>query len=96
MNITTLSWIRLDKINFYFIFFSFVYFTLFENILFMVSLVCMYFVVFGCLFLYCSTSEVRHPNEVRHLHFMTILKSFYCPITAYMYTLTLKEAIPFI
>ena len=33
---------------------------------------------------YCSASEVRHPSEVRHLHFMTILKSFYCPVTAYM------------
>ena len=44
----------------------------------------------------CSASEVRHPSEVRHLHFMTILKSFYCPVTAYMYTLPLKEAIPFI
>ena len=39
---------------------------------------------------YCSASEVRH------LHFMTILKSFYCPVTAYMYTLPLNEAIPFI
>ena len=52
--------------------------------------------------LYCSASEVRHPSkvrhpsEVRHLHFMTILKSFYCPVMAYMYTLPLKEAIPFI
>ena len=46
--------------------------------------------------LYCSVSEVRHPSEVRQLHFMTILKSFYCPVTAYMYTLVLKEAIPFI
>ena len=35
---------------------------------------------------YCSASEVRHPSEVRHLHFMTILNSFYCPVTAYMYT----------
>ena len=39
---------------------------------------------------YCSASEVRH------LHFMTILKSFYCPVTAYMYTLPLKQANPFI
>ena len=46
--------------------------------------------------LYCSASEVRHPSEVRHLRFMTVLKSFYCPVTAYMYTLLLKEAIPFI
>ena len=38
---------------------------------------------------YCSASEVRHPSEVRHLHFMTILKSFYCPVMAYMYTLPL-------
>ena len=45
---------------------------------------------------YCSASEVRHPSEVRHLHFMTILKSFYCPVTAFMYTLPLKEAIPVI
>ena len=45
---------------------------------------------------YCSASEVRHPSEVRHLHFMTILKSFYCPVTTYMYTLLSKEAIPFI
>ena len=45
---------------------------------------------------YCSASEVRHPSEVRHLHFMTILKNFYCPVMAYMYTLPLKEAIPFI
>ena len=45
---------------------------------------------------YCSASEVRHPSEVRHLHFMTILKSFYCPVTAYMYTLPLTEVIPFI
>ena len=37
------------------------------------------------LAMYCSASEVRHPSEVRHLHFMTILKSFYCPVTAYMY-----------
>ena len=44
----------------------------------------------------CSASEVRHPNEVRHLRFMTILKSFYCPFMAYMYTLPLKEDIPFI
>ena len=35
---------------------------------------------------YCSASKVRHPSEVRHLQFMTILKSFYCPVTAYMYT----------
>ena len=46
--------------------------------------------------LYCSASEVRHPSEVRHLCFMTILKSFYCPVTAYMYILPLEEAIPFI
>ena len=46
--------------------------------------------------LYCSASEVCHPSEVRHLHFMTILKSFYCPVTAYMYTLPLEEDIPFI
>ena len=45
---------------------------------------------------YCSASEVRHPSKVRHLHFMTILKSFNCPVTAYMYTLLLEEAIPFI
>ena len=45
---------------------------------------------------YCSASEVRHPSEVRHRHFMTILKSFYCPVTAYMYTLPLEEAIQFI
>ena len=45
---------------------------------------------------YCSASEVRHPSEVCHLHFMTILKGFYCPATAYMYTLPLKEVIPFI
>ena len=38
---------------------------------------------------YCSASELRH------LHFMTILKSFYCPVAAYMYILLLKEAIPF-
>ena len=46
--------------------------------------------------LYCSASEVRHPSEVRHLHFMTILKRFYYPVTAYMYTFPLEEAIPFI
>ena len=45
---------------------------------------------------YCSASEVRHPSEVCHLHFMTILKSFYFSPTAYMYTLPLKEAISFI
>ena len=45
---------------------------------------------------YCSASEVRHPSEVRHLHFMTILKRFYSPATAYMYTLLLKGATPFI
>ena len=45
---------------------------------------------------YCSASEVCHPSEVRHLHFMAILKNFYYPVTAYMYTLPLKEAIPFI
>ena len=46
---------------------------------------------------YCSASEVCHPSEVRHLHFMTILKSFYCPVMAYyMYTSLLKETIPFI
>ena len=45
---------------------------------------------------YCSASEVRHPSEVRHLHFMTILKSFYSPVMEYMYTLPLKEVIPFI
>ena len=44
----------------------------------------------------CSASEVCHPSEVGHLHFMTRLNSFYCPVTAYMYTLPLKEAIPFI
>ena len=44
----------------------------------------------------CSASEVRHPSEVRHLHFITILKSFYCPVTTYMCTLLLQEAIPFI
>ena len=42
--------------------------------------------------MYCSASEIRHPSEVRQLHFMTMLKSFYCPVTAYMYTLPLKEA----
>ena len=25
---------------------------------------------------YCSASEFRHPSEVRHLYFMTILKIF--------------------
>ena len=45
---------------------------------------------------YCSASEVRHPSEVRHLHFMTILENFYCPVMEYIYTLPLKEAIPFI
>ena len=49
-----------------------------------------------CFKCYCSASEVRHRSEVRHLHFMTILKSFYYPVTAYMYTLPLKKAIPFI
>ena len=44
----------------------------------------------------CLASEVRHPSEVGNLRFMTILKSFYCPVTAYMYTLPLKEAIPYI
>ena len=42
------------------------------------------------------SSEVRDPSEARHLHFMTILNRFYCPVMAYMYTLLLKEAIPFI
>ena len=46
--------------------------------------------------MYCSASEVRHPSEVRHLHFMTILKNFYCPVMEYMNTLLLKEVIPFI
>ena len=32
-----------------------------------------------------SAIEIRDPSEVRHLHFMTILMSFYCPVTAYMY-----------
>ena len=50
----------------------------------------------GVYRLYCSASEVRHPSEVCHLQFMTILKSFYCPVMTYMYTLLLKEAIPFI
>ena len=45
---------------------------------------------------YCSASKVCHPSEVCHLHFMTILKSFHSPVTAYMYTLPLEEAIPFI
>ena len=45
---------------------------------------------------YCSASEVRHPSEVHHLHLMTTLKTFYCPVMEYMYTLPLKEAIPFI
>ena len=45
---------------------------------------------------YCSASEVRHPSEFRHLHFMAISKNFYCPFMPYMYTLPLKEAIPFI
>ena len=35
-------------------------------------------------------------SEVRHPHFMAILKSFYCPVTADMYTLPLKEDIPFL
>ena len=39
---------------------------------------------------YCSASEIRHPSEVRHLHFMAILKSFSCKFPAYMYTLLLK------
>ena len=43
-----------------------------------------------------TETRSSHPSEVRHLHFMTIIKSFYCPVTAYMYTLPLKEAIPFI
>ena len=46
--------------------------------------------------LYCSASEFRHPSEVRHLHFVAILKSFSCKLSAYMYTLLLKAAIPFI
>ena len=33
---------------------------------------------------------------IRHLHFMTILKSFYCPVMAHMYTSPWVEAIPFI
>ena len=45
---------------------------------------------------YCSASEFRHPSEVHHLHFMAILKSFSCELVAYMYTLLLKAAIPFI
>ena len=45
---------------------------------------------------YCLASEVRHPSEVRHLHFMAILDNFYCPVMAYLYTLPLKEAIPFL
>ena len=42
------------------------------------------------IYRYCSASAVRH------LRFMTILKSFYCPVMAYVYTLPLKEAIAFI
>ena len=47
-------------------------------------------------YVYCSASEFRHPSEVRHLHFMAILQSFYHELSAYMYTLLLKAAIPFI
>ena len=46
--------------------------------------------------LYCSASEFRHPSEVRHTHFMAVLKSFCCELSAHMYTLLLKAAIPFI
>ena len=45
---------------------------------------------------YCSASEFHHPREVCHLHFMAILKSFYCELSAYMYTLLMKDAIPFL
>ena len=47
---------------------------------------------------YCLASEVRHPSEVRHLRFMTILKSFYTVQLWHIctYTLPLKEDIPFI
>ena len=41
--------------------------------------------------MYCSVREVRHPSEVCPLHFMTILKSFYCPVMAHMYTLPWKK-----
>ena len=30
---------------------------------------------------YCSANEFRHPSEVRHLHFMAILKSFSCELS---------------
>ena len=44
----------------------------------------------------CTTQPVKFVTPVPHLHFMTILKSFYCPVMAYMDTLLVKEAIPFI
>ena len=40
--------------------------------------------------------EYRHPSEVRHLHFIAILKSFSFELSVYMYTLLLKSAISFI
>ena len=42
---------------------------------------------------YCSASEFRHPSEVRHLYFMTVLKLLY-DLPANNYTLLSKTSIP--
>ena len=56
MNITTLSLIRLDRINFYFIFCSFVYFTLSENYIYGLYLIYCIWVFIYILFLYILVS----------------------------------------
>ena len=43
---------------------------------------------------YCSASEFRHPSEVRHSYFMTVLKLLYYDLPANNYTLLSKASIP--
>ena len=44
-------------------------------------------------FLYCLASEFRHPSEVCHPYFMTVLKLLYCDLPANNYTLLSKASI---
>ena len=50
-------------------------------------------VLFSC-YIYWSASEFRHPSEVRHSYFMTVLKLLYYDLPANNYTLLSKGSIP--
>ena len=64
-----------------------------QHTIFLIFIILYIFVKFE-LKHYCSASEFRHPSEVHHWYFMTVLKLLYCDLPANNYTLLSKATIP--